>query len=310
MTMEFPHSGVFAALATPIHVDGRPDIETFGRVVEFVAERGVDGVVIGGGTGEYPHFSEEERTAVLARAVRLLRGERTVIASIGTSSIFSTLRLAHCAVDCGADALLIPMPHFFQYQQEDMISFCESVCADIAVPCLLYNLPSFTGGVTVDTAIHLLSNIPNLIGMKDSSGDRGHLEPLARARVNGKFSLFVGDDSLLLDALRAGWNGVISGIACFVPELIRAVYDAHKSGDVERSGRLQKMLDQVIEHVVSLPIPWGVRVGLAARGVSNGPMHVSPSANRLRQMQDLCSWLTTWAADRGMKLRDVWTDVA
>src|SRR5581483_794001 len=243
--MDFPHSGVFAALATPIHGDGRPDLDAFGRVVDFVAERGVDGVVIGGGTGEYPHFSEEERTAVLAHAVHLLQGERIVIASIGTSSIFSTVRLARCAAECGADALLIPMPHFFQYQPEDLVSFCESVCAAVRIPCLLYNLPSFTSGVSADTALQLLQNVPNLIGMKDSSGNRDHLEPLARARTNGNFSLFVGDDSLLLDALRADWNGVVSGIACCVPELIRAVYDAHNSGDAERSSHLQQMLDDI-----------------------------------------------------------------
>ena len=303
-------SGVFAALATPIDSGGRPDADAFARVLDFAAERGVDGVVIGGGTGEYPHFTTEERSGLIAQAVRRKPQDRAVIASVGTSSIYSTLRLARCAVDGGADALLIPMPHFFQYEQEDLVSFCEAVCAAVPVPCLLYNLPSFTAGVSVESAIDLLRGIPNLGGMKDSSGDRSRLEPLARARGNGEFSLFIGDDNLLLDALRAGWDGVISGIACFVPELIRGLYDSYVRGDLEGAARRQQTLNGVIEQVVRLPIPWGVRVGLATRGIPNGPMHVPPSAHRLRQMEDLAAWLAAWAGERGLALDSVWPDIA
>ena len=307
--MDSPRSGVFAALATPIDSRGRPDEPAFVRAVEFVLERGIDGVVIGGGTAEYPHFTIEERSALISLAVRRMRGERPVIASIGTSSIHSTVQLARCAADSGADVLLIPMPHFFRYEQEDLISFCEAVCGAVTIPCWLYNLPSFTAGVTVESAIQLLHGVPNLVGMKDSSGDRSHLQPLAQARADGEYAVFVGDDSLLFDALSAGWNGVVSGIACFAPELIRAVFDAYKSGDVALARRCQDLLDEVIEQIVKLPIPWGVRIGLAARGVANGPMHVPPSARRAKQTEELGAWLAAWAEKRGMDLRDVWKNL-
>jgi 4-hydroxy-tetrahydrodipicolinate synthase len=307
--MDSPRFGVFAALVTPIDPQGRPDEEAFVRVIEFVVERGIDGVVIGGGTAEYPHFTIEERSALISQAVRRTRGERPVIASIGTSSIHSTVQLARCAADSGADVLLIPMPHFFRYEQEDLISFCDAVCGAVSLPCWLYNLPSFTAGVTVESAIRLLHGVPNLVGMKDSSGDRSYLQPLAEARAHGEYAVFVGDDSLLFDALHAGWNGVVSGIACFAPELIRAVYDSYKSGDVARSRRCQDLLDEVIERIVELPIPWGVRVGLAARGVANGPMHVPPSPRRAKQTEELGKWLAAWTEKRGMDLQDVWKNL-
>ncbi len=307
--MESPRSGVFAALATPVDAHGRPDEDAFGRAIDFVTERGIDGVVIGGGTAEYPHFTIEERSALVGQAVRRIGGERPVIASIGTSSIHSTVRLARCAADSGADVLLIPMPHFFRYAQEDLISFCEAVCASVSIPCWLYNLPSFTAGVAVESAIELLHGVPNLVGMKDSSGERSNLQPLAEARSRGEYAVFVGDDSLLFDALCAGWNGVVSGIACFAPELIRAVYDAHKAGDVARARRRQDLLDEVIEQIVQLPIPWGVRIGLGARGVPNGPMHVPPSPRRAKQTEELGAWLAAWTEKRGMGLRDVWKNL-
>lgn len=304
--MPAPVSGVLAALITPIDESGRPDRETFDRVIDFVTERGVDGVVIGGGTAEYPHFTLEDRAALVLRAVRRLRGRAIVAASVGTSSIHTTRELALRSADAGADCLLIPMPYFFGYEQDDLAEFCAEVCRTVSMPCFLYNLPSFTSPVSVETAIELLRTVPNLVGMKDSSGEVSSLEPLARARGSGGFSLFVGDDCLLLDALKAGWDGVVSGIACFVPELILAVYRSYREGRAADAAALQAALDALIEQVVRLPIPWGVRAGLSARGIPNGPMHVPPSARRRRQMGELEQWLGQWAGGRNLALDTVW----
>jgi 4-hydroxy-tetrahydrodipicolinate synthase len=307
--MSSPVSGVFAALVTPIDESGRVDLATFDRVIDFVVERGVDGVVIGGGTAEYPDFEPEDRARLAAHAVRRMTGRGCVITCVGTSSIHSTLRLARSAADSGSDALLIPMPHFFRYEQQDLAAFCERVCGFVSTPCLLYNLPSFTNGLSVETAVHLLETIPNLVGMKDSSGEKENLAPLALARDRRGFSLFVGDDDLLLAALQAGWNGVFSGIACFVPELIAAVYRSYKAGNATQARAYQATLDELIQQVVRLPIPWGVRVGLAARGIPNGPMHLPPSRERLRQMDDLGRWLRRWAEERSLMLPQVWANI-
>lgn len=307
--MNCPVSGVLAALVTPIDDDGRVDLATFDRVIDFVTERGVDGVVIGGGTAEYPNFELEDRARLAAHAVRRMTGRGWVITCVGASSIHSTLRLARSAADCGSDALLIPMPHFFRYEQQDLAAFCERVCAFVSAPCLLYNLPSFTNALSLETALHLLETIPNLVGMKDSSGEKENLEPLAHARDKHGFSLFVGDDDLLLKALQAGWDGVVSGIACFVPELIAAIYRSHKAGNAGQARAYQAALDELIEQVVRLPIPWGVRVGLAARGIPNGPMHLPPSRERRGQMDGLFRWLSGWAEQRSLMLPQVWASI-
>jgi dihydrodipicolinate synthase/N-acetylneuraminate lyase len=163
--------------------------------------------------------------------------------------------------------------------------------------------------VSVDTATHLLETIPNLVGMKDSSGARENLAPLALARDKHGFSLFVGDDDLLLAALQAGWNGVFSGIACVVPELIVAVYRSYKAGNAVQARAYQATLDELIEQVVRLPIPWGVRVGLAARGIPNGPMHLPLSPERRGQVDDLGRWLNRWAEERSLTLPQVWANI-
>ncbi len=302
-------SGVHAALVTPIDEYGRPDLAAFDRVIEFIVERGVDGVVIGGGTAEYPHFDVTDRAALAAHAVRRMAGRGRVTVCVGTSSIHSTVKLTKIAAGTGCDALVLPMPSFFNYSQDDLVAYCETVCASVAMPFLLYNLPSFTNGILPATAIRLLNEVPNLVGMKDSSGDVASLKPLADARDEAGFSLFVGDDSLLFGALEAGWDGVVSGIACFVPELIGAVYRSYRSGDVALAASYQATLDALIDEVVRLPIPWGVRVGLGARGIPNGPMHLPPSPERLRQIDELRGWLRNWAEARDLRLEDVWKSI-
>jgi 4-hydroxy-tetrahydrodipicolinate synthase len=198
------------------------------------------------------------------------------------------------------------MPYFFSYEQQDLGAFCREVCRNVSVPCFLYNLPSFTNPLEVETAIDLLTTVPNLVGLKDSSGQTPRLEPLARARSRSNFSLFVGDDSLLLEALRAGWDGVVSGIACFAPELIVSVYRAYRAGDVSTAADRQSELDALLEEVVRLPIPWGVRLGLAKRGIDNGPLHLPLSPGRARQVEAFQSWFDGWmkkSETRGIALK-------
>jgi len=288
-------SGAFAALITPVDEHGGSDLPTLDRVVDFVMDRGIHGVVVGGGTAEYPHFGVAERASAIARVRRRLKSSVPLIASIGTSSIHTTLQLARCAADEGADYLLIPTPYFFHYDQDDLAAFCERVCESVALPCLLYNLPSFTAGFTVETAACLLESIPNLVGMKDSSGDQDNLAPLAEVRSRLPVSIFVGDDSLLLPALVAGWDGVISGIACFAPDLILSIYRAWCAGEKDEAAAQQHVLDELIEKLVRMPIPWGVRIGLETRGIPNGPLHQPVAESRKAAIADFRAWVRAWS---------------
>jgi 4-hydroxy-tetrahydrodipicolinate synthase len=289
-------SGAFAALITPTDLRGSPDLDTLDRVVDFVTGHGVDGVVVGGGTAEYPHFTVAERASTIARVRRRLDSSLALIASVGTSSIHTTLKLAHLACEQEPDYLLISMPYFFQYGQDDLAAFCERVCEAVSVPCLLYNLPSFTAGITAPTAVRLLESVPNLVGIKDSSGDGNNLAPLGELRRRSAVSLLVGDDSLLLSALVAGWDGVISGIACFAPDLIVSVYRAFRSYRLEEATAQQRVLDELIGKLVRMPIPWGVRIGLETRGIPNGPLHQPIAESRKAAIADFQAWVREWCA--------------
>jgi 4-hydroxy-tetrahydrodipicolinate synthase len=223
------------------------------------------------------------------------------MANVGTSSILSTVELARRAEDAGCAALLLSMPHYFRYSQGDLAAYCEAVCAGVSCPVLLYNLPAFATPIEATTALRLFETIPNLIGLKDSSGDGANLDALAAGR-KPRISLFVGNDSLLLDALRAGWDGVISGVACFAPELVGAVVRSHRAGDARNASGHQATLNDLIHNAVApLPAPWGVRLGLAARGVATGPLHVPLSPVRRKQIEEIEEWLANWASKQSSR---------
>ncbi len=143
-------NGLFAAVATPIHDDGRFDEAGFDRLVDFLVDAGVDGICIGGATGEYPHFETAERKAVIRRAAERLPPDRLLLVGIGASSPRRTIELGEAATAAGSRALLLPMPMFFRYEQEDLQAFAAHVSRALTAPCLLYDLPDFTNGLVAD----------------------------------------------------------------------------------------------------------------------------------------------------------------
>lgn len=287
---------ILAALCTPIDESGRPDLAIFDRVIDFVMDRGVEGIVLGGATSEFPHFSIDERAALIDRAIARMNGRGPVLANVGASSIHSTVHLAQRAAGSGCAALLLSMPYFFRYTQDDLVAYCERVCASVDTPFLLYNLPAFATPIEVSTVLHLFKTVPNLIGIKDSSGDKANIAALS-ASPESRPLLFAGYDKLILDALKAGWHGVISGVACFAPEAVVAVARAAQAGDESVASGHQARLNDLIDKVVApLPTPWGIRLGLAARGIDTGPLHLPISPARSKQVDEIRAWLADWAA--------------
>ncbi len=291
-------SRVLAALATPIHIDGSPDLAAFAALIDFAGARGVDGIVIGGATGEYASFSLEQRAELIHEGAARAGDEFAVLAGIGAQTLEQTLMLAETAADAGCRAVLLPMPYFFRYAQEDLVEYARVVCAAVKLPCLLYHLPSFTNALDRENLARLLESDAGFAGIKDSSGDSGNLSRLVEARSRRAFDLFAGDDSLALDAMAAGWDGVISGIACFLPELVVSLVKAQRAGDGATARRRQDDLDRMIAEVIQLPIPWAVRIGLEARGMAPGALPLPLSPRRCGQVESFRNWCREWLGER------------
>jgi 4-hydroxy-tetrahydrodipicolinate synthase len=292
--------GLFAAVVTPVHEDGRLDLATFDRIVDFLVERGVSGICIAGATGEYPHFETADRKAVIRRAADRVPPGCELLVGIGAPSMRHVVELGRAAIDAGSRALLLPMPMFFRYEQEDLEAFSARISGTLRAPCLLYNLPGFTNGLEPATMLNLLRHEEFIVGVKDSSGRFEHLAALEMARGDAPWSLLVGDDRALHAGLEAGWDGGISGVAGFCPELLVALYRNHVAGRTGEAARLQTLLDELISHIAPFPTPWGIRIGLAARGIPTGPLPLPVTPARKRQIAEFTAWLPGWLVDTGL----------
>jgi 4-hydroxy-tetrahydrodipicolinate synthase len=287
-------TGLFAALATPVDARGDLDLPALDRLCDFLLERGVDGLVLGGATSEYPRFELSERLALIERVARRVPAGTILLTAIGSSSVPRMLALARAAADAGSRAVLLPMPMFFRYRQEDLAAYCSHLAAESPLPCVLYDLRESPNPLEAETAIALLEREPQIIGIKDSSGKAENLRRFVDAREAREWSLLVGDDRYLLDGLTVGWNGGISGLACCVPELLVALHRSAVRGDQAEAQRFQGLLEELIAQLSGLPTPWGVRVALAARGIETGPLPLPLAPERARQLHDTRAWLADW----------------
>jgi 4-hydroxy-tetrahydrodipicolinate synthase len=293
-------AGLFAAVVTPIHGDGRIDFGTLDRLIDFLVEADVSGICLAGATGEYPHFETTDRKAIIRHTARRLPRDRALLVGIGAPSMRHTIEVGETAMESDSRALLLPMPMFFRYEQPDLEAFCAHVSGVLRAPCLLYNLPDFTNGLAAETVLNLLRDEEFIVGIKDSSGQEENLVVFAEARAGQPWTLLVGDDRLLHKGLQAGWDGSISGVAGFCPELLVALYRSFVENRRDETARLQGLLDELISQIAPFPTPWGIRIGLAARGFDTGPLPLPPTATRRRQMAAFRDWLPEWLLRTGL----------
>jgi 4-hydroxy-tetrahydrodipicolinate synthase len=288
--------GVIAAVATPVDAEGRLNVNVFERLIDMLIDAGVDGVCLGGATSEYPNVSVADRRAAIEAASPHVARDKTLLVAIGAMSFRQVIELGEAAHDAGCRAVLLPMPMFFRYQQHDLEAFSIEVARTLLSPVLLYDLPDFTNALESATVIKLLRTQPRIVGIKDSSGDVDHLAAYASARNGEARTLLVGHDRLFYEGLRAGWNGAVSGIAGFCPELLLAIYRSHSEGNAERARALQALLDDVIVQLDMLPAPWGVRLALEARGFDMGPLPLPLSDVRRQDVTRFREWVPRWMA--------------
>lgn len=286
--------GVIAAVLLPRDEEGRPAWSQFEQLVDFLCSHGVDGVCVNGATGEYARASQEERRTAVALARRIAGDRRLVIAGGGSASADLSARLAAEAEAAGADAHLVPPPHFFLYAEDDLAEFYAAIARAAARPVLLYRLPSFLSDIDPSLAEELISRHEPIQGVKDSSGRLDLLERLS-ARPSLRALRFVGHDGVLAEALRRGLcDGVISGVACVLPELIVALWEAGQRQDPASLAELAALLAEAVAHIDAWPAPIGLEMLAGIRGLCRCLPAVPLSPRRRQQADDLRRWFEPW----------------
>lgn len=286
--------GVIPAVVLPRDQAGEVVWLEFEAILDFLARSGVSGFCVNGATGEYASTTAEERKEAVRRARLAAGGDLLVVGAIGAADWRECVRNAGEAASEGADVLLVPVPHFFPYLQEDVAEFYRQLSRKTKLPILIYNLPQFAGGVDTAVAVDLICNERAVAGIKDSSGSLDILAALTE-RNDDKIVRLLGNDAVLAEAIQEGLcQGVISGVACVLPELITSLFAASEHNAPEVFNRLAIHLDEFIEQLNVLPVPWGLKVVAEARGLAKASYSMPLTSNRKGQIQAFSAWFAAW----------------
>ena len=217
-------TGVYPAAVTPMDESGEVDEASVGRLMAYFEAAGCKGVVLAGTNGEGPSLSAFEKRDLLRTAAKYA-GSLKLVLGIATPSLDEARWSCEQAAKNGAEAVLVMPPSYFRSATEEgILDWFVDLADKSPSPIIAYNFPKMTGFTMTEEFVAQLAKHDNVIGFKDSSGDRTNLDSYRRAVPDGK-NLFPGDETVLWDALQVGWTGTISGAANCVPQWLSKVVE-------------------------------------------------------------------------------------
>lgn len=263
--------GSMVAMATPMQAGGALDDEALSRLVEFHVERGTDALVAVGTTGESATLDPEEHCTVIRQVVERAAGRIPVIAGTGANATSEAVHLTRRAAEAGADACLLVTPYYNKPTQEGLYLHFKVVAEAVAIPQILYNVPGRTACDMLPEAVERLSRIPNIIGIKEATGDLPRIRELCE-RCGDEFAVYSGEDWLAMEAILAGGKGVISVTANVAPAAMRRMCALALAGDREGAEAEDRKLEALHKalFIESNPIPtkWALHeMGLIPEGI-------------------------------------------
>lgn len=264
--------GIIPALITPMNDDETVSEEGLKTVIEHVIDGGVHGIFILGSQGESFSLTLEEKKRVITTSVEACSGRIPVYVGTGMITTAQSVQMTSAARELGAAAVSVITPYFIKPSQEELIEHYRAV-ADAAgdMPVLLYNNPMRTAvDIDVDTVV-TLAELPNVVGMKDSSADLIQTMKYIDATRDMDFSVLVGNDASIFAALLSGGKGAVAATANVAPALIVGIYDAVRSGDIDKARELQYKLFPIRQAFTLGTFPLVVKEALNLMGLPAGP---------------------------------------
>jgi 4-hydroxy-2-oxoglutarate aldolase len=263
--------GVFAPVVTPFNRVGEIEEGLFRANLQKFTGIGLAGVLVAGSTGEAPYLEERERLRLIEVARGLVRPPEILLAGTGLESTAATIRLSQEAIARGADAVLVLTPNYYKSKMDadTLDAHYRAVASKVQRPVIVYSIPQFTGLHVEPSTIGKLSRIPNVVGLKESSGDIRFVRAVLRQARPG-FRVLVGSVVILTQALRAGAVGGVVSQANFAPELCVGLYQAFLQRKRKAALQFQERL-LPLARKIALPfgIP-GIKAAMTLSGYAGG----------------------------------------
>ena len=260
--------GSMVALITPMHPDGSLDLDSFRKLIDWHVSEGTDALVVVGTSGESPTVDFDEHAEVIRVAVEHANGRIPVVAGVGGNSTAEAIELSQHAKRVGAQAGLSVVPYYNRPTQEGMYQHFRKAAETVDLPVILYNVPGRCVADMSNETVLRLAQVPNIIGIKDATGDIARAGLLFRD-LPKDFVVLSGDDPTAAALMLLGGHGNISVTANVAPRLMSELCHAAMSGDVPRTRELNARLAQLNKVLFVEPNPIPVKWALAEMGMTN-----------------------------------------
>jgi len=271
LQISHPLTGSMVALITPMYENGDVDFDALEKLVNFHIESGTKAIVSVGTTGESATLNHDEHIEVMKKTIEYSNRRIPVIAGTGANSTSEAIELTQAAKDINADACLLVTPYYNKPTQEGLYQHYKKIAESVEIDQILYNVPGRTGvDMSVDT-ITKLANIPNIIGVKDATGDLNIAKSLIE-KCPESFILLSGDDGTAIDFILMGGHGGISVTANVVPEILSKAYDLAIRGNSDKAKVIDLKISNLHSHLFlesnPIPVKWAMhKMGYCERGI-------------------------------------------
>jgi len=268
--------GAFTALVTPMTANGEIDYEGFRRLIKFQMEEGIDGILPLGTTGENPTLEEEEEDMLIEIAIKEAGGKIPVIVGAGSNDTKYMIKYVERAKKAGADAALVVTPYYNKPNDDGLLQHFEAA-GKVGIPIIVYNIASRTGRNIPTSLMTKIADIPNIAGVKESSGDINQVGEVIREiaipkqKKGEKFWVISGDDGFTLPVIALGGDGIISVISNLVPAKVKALTKAALEGRYEEARVIHYELLPLIKAAFIETNPVPIKLAMSWKGLPSGP---------------------------------------
>lgn len=257
-------TGAGTALVTPFR-DGKVDFASLGSLIDWQIQENIDAIIVCGTTGEASTLDDDEHVETVAYAVDRVAGRVPVIAGAGSNDTRHAIQLSKDLKKIGADGLLLVTPYYNKCSQKGLIAHYKAIAESIEIPMILYSVPGRTGVNISPFVVKELCTHPNIVGIKEASGNIAQVVEIA-AYISDDFSLYSGNDDMVVPLLSVGGIGVISVLSNVVPKETHEMVMAFLNGDLKKSMQMQLTLKPLIDALFCEVSPIPVKAALCMMG--------------------------------------------
>lgn len=272
MNKKIKVEGIIPALVTPMNDDESINEDGLRKIIEYVIEGGVHGIFVCGSQGESYALTNDEKKRVILTALEASAGRVPIYVGTGMITTSESVKMTKMAKELGADAVSVITPYFISLSQKELIDHYKLIAESAGdMPVLLYNNPMRTGiNISAETVVKL-AEIKNIVGMKDSSADLIQTMTYIDVTRGMDFSVLVGNDASIFAAIVSGGKGAVAATANIAPSMIVGIYNALKSGDIEKAKELQYKLLPIRKAFSLGTFPIVIKEAMNMMGLPAGP---------------------------------------